>query len=588
VFFARILLPRFRRYEELGTTDSNAKLNSMVDWRALSILALVASLLVPSFCSANESMGTPAARAEFEKGETERWTGNFRSAAAAYHRASEIDPDFAKAHENYIFVSQLVTANLQEKDAKTESPNDFKTEEEQDRQAGAKAQERLQIEYQELARQHPDRAVYQWALGFINLENHPQAAECYLRNSLRIDPGFAPAFSKLSVIDGARGDLESSREELRRAVEANPRNPEYLFNYAYELRDVNPQECVRLLTHLLREFPESESVSPALYVLADQAGNPEEKIRYLEILKAKFPPSKSQLSEGGLMMLFNLYDGRDRGKALALAREMKGAKPNEQDWALSASYEEHMISAERLLASGNPKGVLNLLSEVHLPFFADHAELDMLRARAAEASGDVEKAYEGLIKIFASEPTDNLQSAITSYGHKLGKTPKQIDADALRIRDASAKPAGAFTLPGYGPEKHISLSDFKGRVVLLNFWYPECGPCREEFPYLRAVFEKYKNQGLAVITINIEPAQNDFVLSLLRGYKLDFIPAQDDMKVSMAYEVRGVPDNFLIGADGRIWFHPKLPISDLSKQRCLELQVESLLHLKNYKPNDGK
>jgi hypothetical protein len=38
--------------------------------------------------------------------------------------------------------------------------------------------------------------------------------------------------------------------------------------------------------------------------------------------------------------------------------------------------------------------------------------------------------------------------------------------------------------------------------VLLNFWYPERGPCREEFPYLRAVFEKYKSQGFMVITVN--------------------------------------------------------------------------------------
>jgi hypothetical protein len=235
----------------------------------------------------------------------------------------------------------------------------------------------------------------------------------------------------LSAIDGARGDLEASQENLRRAVDTNPRNPEYLFSYAYELKDANPQECVRLSTHLLREFPESESASSALYVLADQAGTLDENIRYLEMLKTKFPPSKSQLSEGGMVRLLNLYDSRDRGKALALAQEMKRAKPNEEDWALAASYEEHLISTEKLLSSGNPKGALNVLAEAHLPPFADHAELDKLRARAAEASGNIAKAYDGLLRIFASEPTDSLQSAITRYSQKLGKTPKQIDADVL-------------------------------------------------------------------------------------------------------------------------------------------------------------
>jgi tetratricopeptide (TPR) repeat protein len=240
---------------------------------------------------------------------------------------------------------------------------------------------------------------------------------------LRIDPAFGPAFSMLSAIDGARGDLEASQENLRRAVDTNPRNPEYLFSYAYELKDANPQECVRLSTHLLREFPESESASSALYVLADQAGTLDENIRYLEMLKTKFPPSKSQLSEGGMVRLLNLYDSRDRGK--------KRAKPNEEDWALAASYEEHLISTEKLLSSGNPKGALNVLAEAHLPPFADHAELDKLRARAAEASGNIAKAYDGLLRIFASEPTDSLQSAITRYSQKLGKTPKQIDADVL-------------------------------------------------------------------------------------------------------------------------------------------------------------
>jgi thiol-disulfide isomerase/thioredoxin len=289
-----------------------------------------------------------------------------------------------------------------------------------------------------------------------------------------------------------------------------------------------------------------------------------------------------------MMMLFNIYDRRDRGRALALAKEMKRAKPNEEGWALCAGYEERMISAEQLLARGNARGALDLLNEVHLPFFADHAQLDMLRARAAETSGDVGKAYEDLLKIFASEPTDELQAAVTSYGQKLSKTPKQIDADALRTRDASAKPASPFTLPGYGTEKHISLSDFKGRVVLLNFWFPECGFCRDEFLYLRAVFEKYKDQDFAVIAINIVPAQNDFVLSFLKGYKLDFIPAEDDKKVSTAYDVRGAPDNFLIGADGRVWFHPRLPISDSYRQRSFELQVESLLNLKNDTRNNEK
>jgi thiol-disulfide isomerase/thioredoxin/Tfp pilus assembly protein PilF len=553
-----------------------------------SISILVTSFLAPSLCLANESMGTPAARAEFEKGWAAQLSGDFSSAAEAYKRAINIDPDFAKAHENYIFTSQLAVSKQLQNEAKNHSSDDSKGQEERERHAGIKVHEKLQFEYEELCRQHPDKAVYQWALGFLNLETDPRAAERFAGSALKIDSTFAPAFNILSIIDGARGDTAAGREDLRKAVEANPQNPEYLFNYAYELRDVNPQECVRLLTHLLEQFPDSESASLTLYVLSDQAGTPEEKIRYLELLKAKFPPSKSEFSEGGMMRLFSLYDQQNREKALALAEEMKQAKPKEEDWGLSAKYEEQMIAAEKLLASGNPKGAIELLSRVQLPSFFDHAGLDMLRARAEEKSGNVEKAYADLTKIFATEPTDDLQSAITRLGEKLRKTPKEIDTDVVRIRDANAKPASEFTLPGYGSRKQVSLSEFKGRVVLLNFWFPECGPCHEEFPYLKAVLEKYKGQGLAVIAVNIVPEQNDLVLSSLKGYGLDFTPAQDDKKVSAVYGVGGVPANYLIGVDGRVWFHPPLPITDLSKQRILERQIESLLHLTNSKLNGEK
>jgi len=83
------------------------------------------------------------------------------------------------------------------------------------------------------------------------------------------------------------------------------------------------------------------------------------------------------------------------------------------------------------------------------------------------------------------------------------------------------------------------------------------------------------------------PEQNDLVFSALKGYGLDFTPAQDDNKVTTAYGVHGVPDSFVIGSDGRVWVHPSLPITDSSQRRTLELQIESPLELKNHDPNDS-
>jgi thiol-disulfide isomerase/thioredoxin/Tfp pilus assembly protein PilF len=548
--------------------------------RALNIsLGIFLMFFAPILCSANESMGTPAARAEFDRGWAAQLSGDFSSAAEAYKRAINIDPDFAKAHENYIFsFQQAVWKQSQEANKSSGDPKSA------EKQETPKARDRLQREYDDLSRQHPDKAVYQWALGFLNVEHDPHAAEHYAFTALKIDPTFAPAFNILSILDGARGDPEASREDLRRAFKANSRNPEYLFNYAYELREVNPRESVRLLTLLLEQFPDRDSALSALHVLSDLAETPQEKIGYLETLKAKFPPSKTGMSEGGMMKLFSLYDQQDRAKALALAQEMKQAKPKDEYWVASTKYEEQMIAAEKSVANGNYKGAIEILNGVQLPSYFDHTGFDLLRARAEEKSGNAKKAYADLTKIFAAEPSDELQSAITVLGEKLHKSSQEVNADVLRIRDANANPATEFTLSSYGSRKQVALSEFKGRVVLLNFWFPECGPCQEEFPHLKAVADKYKDKGLSVIAVNIVAEQNDLVVSSLKGYGLDFIPAQDDEKIRTAYGVRGVPDNFVIGPDGRIWFHPSLPITDSAKQRTLELQIESLLEPKSHDP----
>ena len=60
-----------------------------------------------------------------------------------------------------------------------------------------------------------------------------------------------------------------------------------------------------------------------------------------------------------------------------------------------------------------------------------------------------------------------------------------------------------FTLKDLNGNR-VSLSDFKGKVVVLNFWATWCGPCRVEIPHIDALYQKYKDQGLVVLGINAE------------------------------------------------------------------------------------
>jgi len=84
-----------------------------------------------------------------------------------------------------------------------------------------------------------------------------------------------------------------------------------------------------------------------------------------------------------------------------------------EDWGLFARYEEQMISAERLLAAGNAKAATQLLAKIGLPTYADPTRLILLRARA-DANGETRSAYEDLLKTFASDPTDEIETAIAA------------------------------------------------------------------------------------------------------------------------------------------------------------------------------
>jgi Tfp pilus assembly protein PilF len=284
----------------------------------------------------NSSTLSPARQA-FEQGENARKTGDFAAAAAAYRRAIKINPDFTKAHEQFILTTMwAATKDLEHPDAKgTKEKDDDKARAERDRLVlgvMVEVRKKLTEQYRQETAAHPDKAVYPWAMGFINVENDPHAAEAYYRAALKIDSRFAPAHADLALLKRDRGALDEALEDMRQAVEDDPGNPEYLFSYAYTLWDSNPAESQRRLTEVVEKFPHDEDAAEALYYLADQAGTPADKVRYLATLRRRFPPSKFDWASDGMERLFEIYDRSAPDKALALARKMLEARPKNDDW----------------------------------------------------------------------------------------------------------------------------------------------------------------------------------------------------------------------------------------------------------------
>jgi cytochrome c biogenesis protein CcmG/thiol:disulfide interchange protein DsbE len=113
-------------------------------------------------------------------------------------------------------------------------------------------------------------------------------------------------------------------------------------------------------------------------------------------------------------------------------------------------------------------------------------------------------------------------------------------------------PAPNFTLKTLDGQS-ASLADYKGKVVLLNFWASWCEPCREEMPFLQKAYETYKDQGLVVLGVNLKE-NNVSIKGFADNYKLTF-PILMDVDNSVAvdlYKVKPIPTSFFIDRDGNL------------------------------------
>jgi cytochrome c biogenesis protein CcmG/thiol:disulfide interchange protein DsbE len=152
------------------------------------------------------------------------------------------------------------------------------------------------------------------------------------------------------------------------------------------------------------------------------------------------------------------------------------------------------------------------------------------------------------------------------------------------IREGERPPAPDLTLPvlvpggGVGPAgKEVSLSDLRGRPVLLNVWASWCPPCAEEAPVLEAIWRDYRARGLLVLGIDIEDLSSD-ARAFVRSAGLTFPSLRDagsDAKARL--EVTGVPETLLVDAEGRIALRLVGPIVDGDREDGIRRAVESLL-----------
>ena len=117
---------------------------------------------------------------------------------------------------------------------------------------------------------------------------------------------------------------------------------------------------------------------------------------------------------------------------------------------------------------------------------------------------------------------------------------------------SSSGPAPGFQLSGRGG-KTIDLSQFKGQVVMINFWASWCKPCRDEMPLLEDIYKKYKPMGFTMLGVNVEPDSKSAEAWLSKQKPVSFPIAFDtDSKVSKLYKVAGMPSTVFVDRKGNV------------------------------------
>jgi thiol-disulfide isomerase/thioredoxin len=127
--------------------------------------------------------------------------------------------------------------------------------------------------------------------------------------------------------------------------------------------------------------------------------------------------------------------------------------------------------------------------------------------------------------------------------------------------------AAALALPGLGsaatgaaPDFHLlaaggsdqSLAQYRGQVVMINFWATWCGPCRQEMPVLEQLHRKYKGLGFTLLGVNVEPDSAGAV-DWLKATPVTFpILFDTDSKVSKLYAVSGMPSTVIVERKGNL------------------------------------
>lgn len=357
------------------------------------------------------------------------------------------------------------------------------------------------------------------------------------------------------------------------------------FREFYEMTDMDQK--IALMKKFRKDFPESDMISAMhIYVcLAYRDSGQYAKINeYLE-----------KITEEVNWSLYNniAWDMAEKGVDLELAAELaakgvelvrkqkedpKGERPiyiTEREWKEQMDTGLGMMLDTYgfiLLKLDRAEEALSLLEEACLLSQGQNNEINERYSEALVQSGSFEKAVSEIGKLIQEgQDTPKIKDLFRQAYLESTGDEKEASAQLLKLEQIARKksaaelkeamvdsPAPDFTLEDLDGNP-VSLVDFRGKIVIIDFWATWCDPCTDSFPGMKLAVEKYKDdESVRFLFINSwERVENwkknasDFMSA--NNYPFHVL-LDTQNKVITAFEVEGIPTKFIIGKKGKIRF----------------------------------
>ncbi|HKI86871.1 MAG TPA: redoxin domain-containing protein [Thermoanaerobaculia bacterium] len=455
---------------------------------------------------------------------------------------------------------------------------------------------KLRKRYEKEARREPKNALWQVLLGDVQFYENPKASRKAYERALELDPKQTTAMRMLGIIAETKGDNALSQSYFKRAAATNPDDPKLASGYVGSLMDTDPEAFFAAAKDFIRRFPGSPQALEWYYWMGEKAGGDKGREIWKEAID-RYPIAKT--SKEQMNWLSNCYDAyfeslqQDDPQAAE-----QFARSTMQTFHADASqrkawFERYRRQALLNLAvsareSGEPQQGLSMLDLVG----KGHQRIDPLaetvayeRAMDQAATGATHDALDTLLKLLKDHPNPVAEAAYYSVAAKAGQSQDEAQKALWKSRMADAKPMKDFALKDVNG-KTVRLSDYRGKIVLVNFWYPSCGPCRGEFPHLERVVEHFSGKPFVVLSLNTHPKEAYKVAGFMHrnDYHFTALQTPGEEWCKKNYGVIGTPSNFLLDGEGRIVAEPRLYDTRLETQ--LEQQIGELLARMN--SGDGR